>query len=199
MRRPGSVLTHIPTADMPDDLRQLHSASLQTVGEAERIEVFANHPDLYRWYQENFYRKLFQNSDGTMLLDMRWKELIRLTMSLTHGCFVCNSFNVPSAIAAGFTQAQVEAILDPTPELFSPAELAVIELGDQIAMQNLDGALTPQLYDRLTPHFSDGEILELGVIAGILTGWTKFMMTFDLVTREDNCPIGTHQTAPAPA
>jgi hypothetical protein len=23
----------------------------------------------------------------------------------------------------------------------------------------------------------------------VLTGWTKLMFTFDLVTREDNCPI----------
>jgi hypothetical protein len=37
---------------------------------------------------------------------------------------------------------------------------------------------------------SHAEILELGVVAAMLTGWTKLMFTFDLVTREDNCPIG---------
>jgi alkylhydroperoxidase family enzyme len=190
MRRPASPLTHVAPADMPEDLRQLHAASLEVVGEAERIEVFAAHPDLYRWYHQNFYRKLFENSDGTMVLDMRWKELIRLKMSLSHGCFVCNSFNVPSALAAGFTQAQIDAVLDPTPDLFSAAELAVLELGDQISMQNLDGALSPGLHERLRQHFSDAEILELGVVAAMLTGWTKLMFTFDLVTREDSCPVG---------
>lgn len=190
MQRPSSRLAHVHPSDMPSDLQQMHATSLDVVGEAERIEVFANHPDLYRWYHDNFYRKLFENGDGTMLLDMRWKELIRLKMSLTHGCFVCNSFNVPSAIAAGFSQEQIDSILTPGASLFSPAELAVLELGDQISMQNLDGALTPELYDRLAQHFSDAEILELGVIAGMLTGWTKLMFTFDLVTREDSCPIG---------
>jgi alkylhydroperoxidase family enzyme len=179
---------------MPDDLRRMHATSVDVVGEAERIEVFAAHPELYRWYHENFYRKLFENRDGQFLLDMRWKELIRLTMSLTHGCHVCNSFNIPSALAAGFTQAQIEAIPDPGPDLFSPAELAVIDLGLQIAMQNPDGALTSDLHERLGAHFSDAEILELGVIAAILTGWTKLMFTFDLVSREDSCPI----TIPAP-
>lgn len=190
MHRPASPLTHVAAADMPEDLRQLHAASLDVVGEAERIEVFAAHPDLYRWYHQNFYRKLFENSDGTMVLDIRWKELIRLKMSLSHGCFVCNSFNVPSALAAGFTQAQIDSVLSPTLELFSPAELAVLELGDQICMQNLGGALSPGLHERLRRHFSDAEILELGVVAAMLTGWTKLMFTFDLVTREDNCPIG---------
>jgi hypothetical protein len=58
-------------ADMPEDLRKLHAASTEVAGEAERIEVFAAHPDLYRWYQQNFYRTLFENGDGTMVLDMR--------------------------------------------------------------------------------------------------------------------------------
>ena len=123
MQRPASPLAHTAPADMPEDLRQLHAASTEVVGEAERIEVFAAHPELYRWYQQNFYRTLFENGDGTMVLDMRWKELIRLKMSLSHGCFVCNSFNVPSARAVGFTQAQIDSILDPTPEEFSPCLL----------------------------------------------------------------------------
>jgi alkylhydroperoxidase family enzyme len=189
MRRPSSALPRVDPADLPDDLRHLHAMSLDVVGEAERLEVFAAHPDLYRWYHENFYRKLFENCDGQFTLDARWKELIRLTMSLNHGCYVCNSFNVPSALAAGFTQQQIDAIPDPKPGLFSPAELAVIDLGEQIAMQNLEGSLTPELHERLAAHFSTAQILELGVIAAVLTGWTKLMFTFDLVTREDNCPI----------
>jgi hypothetical protein len=63
MRRPASYLTHVATADMPEDLRQLHAASLEVVGEAERIEVFAVHPDLYRWYHQNFWTKLMFTFD----------------------------------------------------------------------------------------------------------------------------------------
>jgi alkylhydroperoxidase family enzyme len=189
MQRPASLLTHVDPADMPQDLRAIHAASLEAVGEAERVEVFANHPAAYRWYRENFYGKVFENADGTMVLDMRWKELIRLTLSLTHGCFVCNASNIPTTIAAGYSQEQIESILDPDPTLFSPAERAVIDLGKQISMQNLDGSMTPELHGRLAAHFTDAEILELGLIAAILTGWTKLMFTFDLVTREDNCPV----------
>lgn len=194
MQRPASPFHHVPADEMPADLREIHAASLDDVGEGERIEVFANHPALYRWYVESFYGKLFDNQDGTMVLDTRTKQLIRLKMSLTHGCYVCNRGNIPAAMSAGFTEAQIDAILSPTPELFTAAELAVLELGDQIAMQNLDGGLSPELYARLSAHFGDAEILEMGVIAGMLTGWTKTMFTFDLVTREDNCPIASHTT-----
>jgi hypothetical protein len=81
---------HIAPEDMPEDLQRYYSASMDQVGEAERIEVFANHPALYRWYINCFYDKLFDNNDGTMVLDQRTKQLIRLKLSLSHGCFVCN-------------------------------------------------------------------------------------------------------------
>jgi alkylhydroperoxidase family enzyme len=190
MRRPASPFTHINPEDMPEDLRRYHKASMDQVGEAERIEVFANHPALYRWYIDYFYGKLFDNNDGTMILDQRTKQLIRLKLSLSHGCFVCNRGNIPAAMSAGFTMEQIDAILDPSPDLFTPAELAVLELGEQMVMHNVDGSLTPELYKRLREYYSDAEILEISLIAGILTGWSKTMFTLDLVTREDNCPIG---------
>jgi alkylhydroperoxidase family enzyme len=175
-------------ANMPEDLRKLHAASTEVVGGGRADRGVRRPPGSLPVVSAELYRTLFENGDGTMVADMRWKELIRLKMSLSHGCFVCNSFNVPSARAA---DSPGPDRLDPrsTPEEFSPAELAVLELGDQISMQNLDGALTPDLHERLARHFTAAEILELGVIAAMLTGWTKLMFTFDLVTREDNCPV----------
>jgi len=38
-----------------------------------------------------------------MPVDRKWKELVRLKLSLTNGCFVCNAHNVPGALAAGYT------------------------------------------------------------------------------------------------
>jgi alkylhydroperoxidase family enzyme len=102
---------------------------------------------------------------------------------------VCNTGNIPSALAAGFSQAKIDHVLDPSLDYFSEQELAILDLGDQIVMHHVDGSLTPDLHARLAKYFDDGEILELGLIAAILTGWTKLMFVFDLVTREDSCPI----------
>ncbi len=35
----------------------------------------------------------------------------------------------------------------------------------------------------------DAQILELGMLAGLLTGMAKFLFTFDLVEREAGCPF----------
>ena len=187
--KPHSLLEHVSPDDLPDDLRALHRISLDAVGEAERIEVFGSHPDLYRWYVENFYGRVFADGAPGMVVHRRWKELLRLKMSLTNGCFVCNQQNIPTTLTAGFSPAQVAAILAPTDEDFDEAELAVLELGDQFVMGNKDGQLSPNLYARLGYHFSDAEILELGLIATVLTAWTRMMFVFDLVTREDSCAI----------
>ena len=42
---------------------------------------------------------------------------------------------------------------------------------------------------RNLPNFSDAEILELGLVGGILAGVAKFMFAYDLVEKEDACPF----------
>ena len=56
-------------------------------------------------------------------------------------------------------------------------------------LTNPDGALSRSLYDDLNKHFSDGEILELGMIMAVLAGMAKFLFAFDLVEKEEYCPF----------
>ena len=44
-------------------------------------------------------------------------------------------------------------------------------------------------FRELAKHFSDAEILELGLVGGILAGVAKFMFAYDLVEKEDACPF----------
>jgi AhpD family alkylhydroperoxidase len=204
---PDPLLARIAPEMLPEDLRALHEFSLDVAGEGVRLEVFGHHPEIYRFYQQTFYGTIFEGRGGTMVVDPKWKELIRLKLSLTNGCFVCNANNVPAALAAGYTQEQIDAMGDSKSTLFTPQEQAVLELGELFAIRESDPALTPDLYAKLSNHFSDAEILELGFVATILSGWTKLIFAFDLVTRE--CPIGdagrkatpsqTHAPAPVAA
>ena len=36
---------------------------------------------------------------------------------------------------------------------------------------------------------NDAEIVELGVVMAVLTGFTKWMLVCDMVPKEENCPI----------
>lgn len=194
---PDTLLSRVPVEQLPEDFQQLRESSIAIAGDGDRLEVFGNHPALYRWYQSNFYGAVFQNGSPDMVVDRKWKELIRLKLSLTNGCFVCNAHNVPAAAAAGYSQAQIDAMDDDDSPLFTAQERAVLALGRMFAIANPDPLLSPELYERLSAHFSDAEILELGFVATILSGWTKLIFAYDLVTRE--CPIGGKERTLAPS
>jgi alkylhydroperoxidase family enzyme len=194
---PNSLLRRVPVDQLPEDLQRLRASSIEVAGDGDRLEIFGNHPALYRWYQSNFYETVFQNGHGDMVVETKWKELIRLKLSLTNGCFVCNAHNVPSALAAGFSQAQIDAMGDAESRLFSPQEQAMLALGEVFAIANPDGALTPELHARLSAFFSDAEILELGFFATILSGWTKLIFAYDMITRE--CPINSPERTMSPS
>jgi len=184
---PNPLFSRVAVDHLPEDFQALRESSIAVAGDGDRFEVFGHHPALYRWYQANFYGAVFRNDGGDMVVETRWKELIRLKLSLTNGCFVCNAHNVPGALAAGYSQAQIDAMGDADSPLFSAQEQAVLVLGAVFAIGNPDGMLDEPLYRRLSAFFSDAQILELGFTATMLSGWTKLIFAYDLITRE--CPI----------
>lgn len=72
---------------------------------------------------------------------------------------------------------------------FSDAEKAVLALADEMVLTNQEGRLTDAQRAALLEHFTPEEAFELGMTSAVLTGMAKFLFVFDLVTREDSCPI----------
>lgn len=73
-------------------------------------------------------------------------------------------------------------------EAFSDRERAVLRACEQMALTNLHGMISDELYDELKGHFSDGEIFGLGIVTAVFCGFAT-LFCFDLVDREDTCPI----------
>ena len=122
-------------------------------------------------------------------VDERYKQLARLRLSQIHGCRTCNKQNVPGAKAAGFSEAQIAAMDAPTADLFSDAERAVLEFAEQMALTNHGGKMDQMLYQRLSSHFSDSDICELGTVMAVIGGMAKLAFAMQLVEREDYCPF----------
>ncbi len=183
---PSPLLSKLDYNDLPDDIRKAHDNSMAIRGDATFFEVFGQHPSLYRWYTNSFYADVFRGG----LVERRVKEIIRLRLSVTHGCRFCNQGNRVDAISAGLSDADVDSIVAMDVGRFTEKEQAAIQLADEIALTNFEGKLGENLYRRLKQHFSDAEILELGMVMGILAGMAKFLFAFDLVEKELSCPIG---------
>lgn len=186
--RPQPFLKRVPPDEMPDKLRAAWRKSMELRGDAAFFEVFGNNPGLYDWYTESFYKEVFHGG----AVPRRIKELARLRLSTIHGCRFCNQGNRVDALSAGLTGAEIDTLSDYENASFSEAEKAVLRLADQMLLTNPDGALSQSLYDDLRKHFTDGELLELGLIMAVLSGMAKFLFAFDLVEKEDYCVFGAH-------
>lgn len=155
----------------------------QLTGDATFVDVFAQAPQLLEFIMQQFYVKVFFG--GTV--EQRYKQLARLKLSLIHGCLTCNKQNVPGALAAGFTQAQIDALIEGNSSDFAPAERAVIDYAEQIALPNMDGRMSPELFARLRTSFSEAQILELGTAMAVISGMAKLSFVLGLVERESYC------------
>ena len=182
---PNPTLSRVKKDEMPENIQNDFNKALKVRDDATFMEVAANAPEVYDWYKESFYGKIFYGGR----VDVRSKELLRLRLSMTHGCAFCNKGNRIAAHESGITEEQIKMIMNENADCFDEKDKSILELADQIVIPNMNGNLDKNLYSRLKKFYGDAEIFELGIAAGILTGMAKFLFVYDLVEKEDNCPI----------
>src|SRR5580692_9103867 len=115
-----TLFTRIDRSDMAPQWQSARDMLDKLTGDATFVEVFAQAPQLLEFVMQQFYVKVFFG--GTV--PQRYKQLARLKLSLIHGCRTCNKQNVPGALDSGFTQAQIDALIDGDVGPFAPAERA---------------------------------------------------------------------------
>ena len=169
--------------DLPPELHEAWDASLARRGEARFLSGMAHAPHLFEWYSQAFYGTLFRSEH----VPVRFKELGRLRLSTRHGCRSCNRGNRRDAREHGLTDDQIRNIDDAEHAAFDAADRAVLALADLVSMHNVDRQLDAGTYRALRAHFSDGQIVELGMTFAFLSGMARFLFAFDLVEKEDHC------------
>lgn len=179
--------TRTPREELPEAIKPAWDMLNKLTGEPTFIEVFAQAPELLNLVMNEFYVKVFFGGR----VEQRYKQLARLRLSIVHGCRTCNKQNVPGALEAGVTQEQVNAMIAGTHESgpFTDAEKAVLAYADQMVLTNMNGDMSPALFARLRAHFSEAEILELGVVMAIVAGMAKLSFLLHLVEKEPYCPF----------
>ncbi|MFQ3255822.1 MAG: AhpD family alkylhydroperoxidase [Porticoccaceae bacterium] len=170
-------------SDLTEPMQKAFDRSVSRRGEAKLISAMGHAPDLFDWYVDDFYQKLFYQGSAPT----KYKELGRLRLSQVHGCRSCNKGNRLDAEAAGLSSGKIAAIGDIESNVFNAADKAVIQLADLMSLHANGGRLSQSLYDDLRVHFNDGEILELSLVFSFLAGMAHFLFAFDMVEREDSC------------
>ncbi len=180
-----TLLTRIPRDALDPKWHQAWDMLDSLTGTPQFVEVFAQNPEMLDFVMNRFYAPVFFGGR----VEQRYKQLARLKLSVLHGCRTCNKQNVPGALAAGFSAAQVDALFAGDHGPFTEAERAVLDYAAQVALTNMDGAMTPELFRRLRAHFSEADILELGTAMAVIAGMAKLSFVLNVVEREAYCPF----------
>jgi alkylhydroperoxidase family enzyme len=180
-----TLFTRTPRDKLPEQYHLAWDTMNRLTEEPTFVEVFASNPAMLDFVMNDFYTRVFFGGH----VDQRYKQLARLKLSLLHGCRTCNRQNVPGALEAGVSQAQIDAMHDYESGPFTAAEKAVISYADEVALTNVNGSMTPELYSRLRSHFSEADILELGVAMAVVSGMAKLSFVLNLVEKEPYCPF----------
>jgi len=181
-----TLLSRVAPEDLPAELKESWDFLNGRTGEPTFVEVFAQAPELLNFVMKDFYETIFYQGK----VDLRYKELARLRLSLIHGCNTCIKQNVPGCLEIGFTQEQVSVVdgdFENGP--FTDAEKAVLAYTQQMELTNNAGHLDPALYSRLKQYFSDADILELGTCMAVIGGMAKLSFVLNLVVKEETCPF----------
>ena len=186
-----TLFKRVAPEDMTESARAAFEALRALSGDATFVEVFAQAPELLDFAMVAFYQKIF--FEGRV--PEKYKQLARLRLSMNHGCRTCNMQNLPSVAAIGYSEEQIDLMWAQDYAGFPEDEQAVMELADEIALNNREGEVTPELMDKLRRHFTEAEILELSLCLGVIVGLVKMSFALNLVQKESYCEFGADKAA----
>lgn len=169
-----SRISRIPFADWVPELRAGRIEAPDTI-ELGTGQITAHHPHMAM--------ALGAFGHGLRLhrtLPERLMELVRLRIAFFNQCRSCMAVRYAGAVADGVEEGLVCSLDRPqeAPDL-SDAEKAAIAYGELLATDHL--AIGDVVYDRLKRHFSEAEIVELGIWCAFCVGFGRLSATWDIV------------------
>ena len=116
----------------------------------------------------------------TGALSPRLMELVRLRIAFHNQCRSCMSIRYQSAIDDGLTEDAVCSLEQPAEAAdLSDAERAALRFADLFATNHL--AIDDAVYDELRDHFSEDQLVALGLHCALCVGLGRLAATWHVV------------------
>jgi len=117
------------------------------------------------------------NHSGT--LPRRLVELIRLRIAFHNQCRSCMAVRYQSALDDGLTEDAVCSLEQPAEaDDLSETERSAVRFADLFATNHL--AIDDSVYDELRGHFTEDELVELGLNCAVAVGIGRLTATWDV-------------------
>lgn len=166
---------NLPLDEWDTELRALTQADSGAPLEKAMGSVMANAPEM---------AKALTVFAGTIMqkrtLSRRLIELVRLRIAFHNQCRSCMAIRYQSALDDGLTEGMVCSLEKPdeAPDL-SEREKAALDYADISATDHF--AIDDETFAGLRRHFSDAEIVELGMFIAYFIGFGRLAAAWDMV------------------
>ena len=135
------------------------------------------------------------------VLPHKLKEMCRIKISVAHQCGYCSTVRSNVAKAEGLTEDMIGDLLGDyaASGRFTAREKAALHYAE-LFKQGEHAIDKDEVYRDLQKHFSDEEIIELGMLCAQTDGVGKFVKSLNVVSWEEACELNpTLAQAPAEA
>jgi AhpD family alkylhydroperoxidase len=124
------------------------------------------------------------------VLPHKLKEMCRIKISVAHQCGYCSTVRSNVAKAEGLTEDMVNEVLRDYQHSknFSAREKAALRYAE-LFKQGEHAIDKDEVYQELAKHFSDEEIIELGLFCAETDGAGKLVKSFNVLSWEDACEL----------
>jgi AhpD family alkylhydroperoxidase len=124
------------------------------------------------------------------LLPHKLNEMCRIRISVAHQCGYCSTVRSNVAKAEGLTEDMVDDLLDSyqTSKYLTAREKSALHYAD-LFKQGEHAIDKDEVYDELKKHFSEEEIIELGMLCAQTDGVGKLVKSFNVLSWDDACTL----------
>ena len=168
-------ITMLTVEELDPEIRRMTAADDRTPLELGLMRMFAHSPEL---------AKGIMAMGGAMrrsrTLPPRLIELVRLRIAFHNQCRSCMAIRYTEAVNDGVTEDLVCSLEKPMEaDNLSEAEKVAIRYGEMFATNHLQ--IDADYYDLMRLHFSEAQIVELGVFVAWCVGLGRLAATWDMV------------------
>ena len=170
-----SRLDQIKADDWPEEMKTMLKPEHLTDLEQGLMRYWARRPDLVQGLAA-FSGSLKVNRT----LPEKLVELVRLRIAFFNQCRSCMAIRYTDAINDGLTEDLVCSLERPQEaEDLTDAEKAAIRFGELMAADHL--SIDDEIYAELKQHYTQPQIVELGMIAAFFVGFGRLAATYHMV------------------
>jgi AhpD family alkylhydroperoxidase len=166
------------------DREMIESAKRTGAPDPRIVSIMLRNPKAGAAWVEYWNKLLYHG-----VLPHKLKEMCRIKISVAHQCGYCSTVRSHVAKAEGLTEDMVTQLLDyENSRTFTEREKAALRYAD-LFKQGEHAIDKDEVFAQLQAHFSDEEIIELGLLCAETDGVGKFVKSLNVISWEEACEL----------